>query len=213
MKPQRVSIIDYGMGNLRSLAKALERCGAEVSVIATPAEVAASDRLVVPGQGAFGQAMTRLREHDIADAIVRAIGAGRPFLGVCLGLQVLFEGSDEAPNVPGLGIIQGQVTLLPANAETRRPHMGWSAVEHDDPKEPGGPRALSANASGEPFYFVHSFAARTAPREYAIATAKSGVEFIAALAHNNVVATQFHPEKSQGAGRRLLSAWLESKTS
>ncbi|MBK8014876.1 MAG: imidazole glycerol phosphate synthase subunit HisH [Deltaproteobacteria bacterium] len=207
MQHRRVSIIDYGMGNLRSLAKALERCGASVSVISTPAEVSGADRIVVPGQGAFGQAMTRLRDQGIADAVVRAIAGGRPFLGVCLGLQVLFDGSTEAPGVPGLGIIEGQVTLLPANAETRRPHMGWSPVEH---AARDAPAVLSVNPSGEPFYFVHSFAARTVPPGYTVATAQSGVEFVAALAHENVVATQFHPEKSQSAGARLLSAWLEA---
>lgn len=202
MTAPRALLVDYGMGNLRSLARALERAGAEVSVSADPADIAAADRVVVPGQGAFGQAMARLESTGQADALRAAIAAGRPMLGVCLGLQVLFEASEEAPGVPGLGVFEGQVTLLPVGPGLKRPHMGWSPVLHS-----GDHPVLAANPSGEAFYFVHSYAAHGAPG-VPHATAHHGVEFVAAVARGPLVATQYHPEKSQEAGHRLLTAWL-----
>lgn len=202
MTAPRALLVDYGMGNLRSLARALERAGAQVTVSADPADIAAADRVVVPGQGAFGQAMARLEATGQADALRAALTAGRPMLGVCLGLQLLFEGSEEAPGVPGLGHLPGQVTLLPVGPGLKRPHMGWSPVHHG-----GDHPAFAANPSGEAFYFVHSYAARDAAG-VAQATAEHGVHFVAAVARGPLVATQFHPEKSQEAGHRLLVAWL-----
>lgn len=206
MTSPRATIVDYGMGNIRSLAKALERAGASVEVRADPAGIAAADRVVIPGQGAFGQAMTRLEATGQREALVRAFEAGRPMLGICLGLQVLFEGSEEAPGVDGFGLLEGQVTLLPVGDGLVRPHMGWADVHHD-----GDHPVFSANPSGEPFYFVHSYAAHHPDGAFdhaTIARCTHGVDFVAAAARDGLVATQFHPEKSQAAGHRLLSAWL-----
>lgn len=198
----RVTVVDYGMGNLRSLARALERAGAPVIATDDPREVARAERLAIPGQGAFGQAMERLGERSLVEPLREAIRAGKPVLGVCLGLQVMFERSEEAPGVEGLAVLPGDVAILPLAPGFKRPHMGWAPVEHaaDHP-------VLAANPSGEAFYFVHSYAAGAAPG-FCKATCKHAVEFVAAFARDALVATQFHPEKSQDAGDRLLKRWL-----
>lgn len=199
---KRVTIVDYGMGNVRSLTRALERAGAAVDRAATPQAIASAERLVVPGQGAFGQAMGRLAEAGLKDALRAAANAGRPFLGICLGLQILYASSEEAPGIPGLGLLPGRVGLLPVGAGLKRPHMGWAPVTYE-----GNHPVLAANPSSAAFYFVHSYAATTA-EGCEIAWAEQGVPFVAALAKDNLVATQFHPEKSQDAGARLIRTWL-----
>ncbi|MCK6544883.1 imidazole glycerol phosphate synthase subunit HisH [Myxococcota bacterium] len=203
MSARHVTVVDYGMGNLRSIARALERAGATVAVSDDARVIATADRLVIPGQGAFGQATARLAEKALAEPLAAAILAGRPVLGVCLGLQLLFETSEEAPGAEGLGVLAGAVKLLPLGPGLKRPHMGWAPVEHasDHP-------VLAASPSGEAFYFVHSFAAFEAPGAH-VATCRHGVSFVAAVARDHLVATQFHPEKSQAAGARLLAAWLD----
>lgn len=203
MSARHVTVVDYGMGNLRSMARALERAGATVTVTDDAAVLERAERLVIPGQGAFGQAAERLAEKGLVEPLTRAILAGRPVLGVCLGLQLLFERSEEAPGAEGLGALAGDVKLLPLGPGLKRPHMGWAPVEHA-----GDHPVLAASASGEAFYFVHSFAAFEAPGAR-VATCSHGVAFVAAIARDNLVATQFHPEKSQGAGARLLAAWLD----
>lgn len=205
-----VAIVDYGMGNLRSLEKALERAGASSRRIDSPEGVASADRIVIPGQGAFGQAMGRLAAKGMTGALGDAIRGGKPALGICLGLQLLFEGSEEAPGVSGLGILPGEVSVLPLGPGIKRPHMGWSPVTHHGARHP----ALLANASGGAFYFVHSYArfigSGTAGSLLGveIAECEHGARFVAAVARDGLVATQFHPEKSQAAGARLIEAWL-----
>jgi imidazole glycerol-phosphate synthase subunit HisH len=200
--PRSVAIVDYGMGNLRSLGRALERAGAEVIVTDDPKAIAGAERIVIPGQGAFGRAMERIDARGMRSVLVEAIAEKRPILGVCLGLQILYDGSEEAPGVAGLGILGGTVERMAIRAGLKRPHMGWSPVEHasDHP-------VFAANPSGEAFYFVHSYAARAAPGA-ATALACHADPFVAAIAKDTLVATQFHPEKSQDAGARLLAAWL-----
>lgn len=197
-----VLIVDYGMGNLRSLAKAIERAGARVSVTQDPRAIAGADRAVIPGQGAFGQAMERISAAGLVDPLREHLARGKPMLGVCLGLQLLYFRSEEAPGVEGLCALPGAVSLLPLAPGLKRPHMGWTPVTHNSTHP-----ALAANQSGEAFYFVHSFAAQDSA-DFEAATAVHGVPFVAAIAKDAVVATQFHPEKSQDAGERLLRAWL-----
>lgn len=202
MTSNRATVVDYGMGNVRSLVRALERVGATVEVTDDPRVVEAADRIAIPGQGAFGQAMDRLNEAGLVEAITAAAEDDRPVLGVCLGLQIMFDRSEEAPDRRGLGIVEASVDLLPVGDGLKRPHMGWAPVvtASDHP-------VLAANPSGAAFYFVHSYAARSAPA-FEAATVTHGVEVIAAIAKDALVATQFHPEKSQDAGERLLAAWM-----
>lgn len=213
-------IVDYGRGNLRSVQKALERVGEPAVVSDRPDTVAEADRLVVPGVGAFGDAMAALRAGGLVEAIRRFIDAGRPVLGICLGLQILLDESEEVAEAPvdvqaigrdtlpkGLGIIPGRVVRFAASLAERGlkvPHMGWNRAEPvgDCPLFAGMPR------EGAYFYFAHSYYA--APRDEAVVAAWTdyGGRFASAVARGNIYATQFHPEKSQRAGRALLENFL-----
>lgn len=211
---QRVVVTDLGMGNLRSVARALERSAAAVSVevevvvSADPAAVARADRIVVPGQGAFRDAAHAL-EGGFGDALRDAIARGVPYLGICLGLQLLFEASDEAPGAKGLGVLAGSVVRLSAEGGVKIPHMGWNALELLDASKG---TALEALRGREAYvYFVHSYHAAPADRSVVAAVARHGTNLVtAAVARGNVLATQFHPEKSQREGERLLGAFLSA---
>lgn len=201
MKP-KVAILDYGMGNLRSLETALERVGAAPHIIHDRAALAKDDRLVLPGQGAFGTAMAHIDDRQLRDALVARIASPTPLLGICLGMQIFFERSEEAPSAKGLGIIPAPVRALPAGPATKIPHMGWSDVTRplDHP-------VWAGLADPTAFYFVHSFAASEAP-QWALGHAHHGEAFLGLAARDTTVLCQFHPEKSQSAGRRLLQNWL-----
>ncbi len=191
-------VIDYGSGNLRSVAKALEASGFEVRVSARPEAAREADLLVLPGQGHFRQVMEAFRASGFEAAVRAHVAAGRPFLGVCVGLQLLFEGSEEAPGTPGLGLVPGQVRRFSA---PKVPQMGWNRVF----LRPGSP---FAPLSGRHFYFVHSYYAPLVPEtegwaEYA------GTRYTALLLRANVVAPQFHPEKSSRAGLAFLARLRE----
>ena len=202
----RIAVVDYGAGNLRSVARALVRSGLEPDVTGDPAAVRAADGVVLPGVGAFADAMAHLAEKGLDDAVCERIAAGRPYLGLCLGLQVLFEESDEHGVTPGLALLAGRVERFPApgtpGAPPRVPHIGWNTVRFrgDHPMT----RALPAE---DAYYFVHSY--RAVPSDDAIVAGSVdyGAPFAAAVAVDNVFAVQFHPEKSQDAGRRLLDAF------
>ncbi len=198
-----VTVVDYGMGNIRSITQAFERLGATVVVSDDAKRIESSDRLVIPGQGAFGQAMERLRQKDLIEPLRARARSSRPLLGVCLGLQLLYERSGEEEGVEGLAIIPGDIEILPVRPGIKRPHMGWAPVEHQNTHP-----VLSANVSGEAFYFVHSYAARGTDRSFHSAYTEHGDRFIAAVAKDALVAVQFHPEKSQDAGEKLLAAWM-----
>ena len=207
---KRVTVVDYGMGNLGSVAKALERSGARVTVSPAPEEAARAEALVLPGVGAFGDAARALRERGVDEAVKDFIASGRPFLGICLGLQLLFPESEEAPGgPPGLGLLEGRVRRFPeAGPDGRRlkvPHIGWNQVWK------GRETPLSRRvAEGQYFYFVHSYYAAPEEEEVtALWCEYGGVRFCAMAARGNVYATQFHPEKSQREGLALLSAFLE----
>ena len=201
-----IALIDYSMGNLASVAKALETVGADVHWVTRPEEAADAAGVVLPGVGNFGDGMRQLEARGWSGFLREWTAADRPFLGICLGMQMLFDASAEAPGVAGLGIVPGTVKKFPPSVG-KIPHMGWNAVRV--PEHPA--RGLAAFAgSAEYFYFVHSFYVEPADLAWSGGvTGYNGVEFTAAVARGNLVATQFHPEKSQNAGLRLLKNFVE----
>ena len=197
---QRISIVDYGMGNLRSVQKALAHVApaAEARITADPDEIRRADRVVFPGQGAMPDCMRSLRESGLGEAVEEAARA-KPFLGLCIGQQMLFEGSDEG-DTPGLGLLPGRVRALARAPGHKIPHMGWNEVWQRRP------HALwSGIDDGARFYFVHSFYCDPAEGELAAGETRYPDAFTSAIARDNIFATQFHPEKSAAAGLKLLS--------
>jgi glutamine amidotransferase len=201
-----IAVIDYGMGNLRSVSKALERVGADVCVTSDAAEVARASGVVLPGVGAFARCMDNLRAADLEGAVRDAVDSGRPFLGICVGMQILFEESDEFGRVAGLGILPGCVRRFepgPEHHELKVPHMGWNEL-----KVTNRPPHLEGIAEGERVYFVHSYYVQTDASDIVATTTDYGVEFVSSAWRDNVYATQFHPEKSQAVGLRLLANFV-----
>lgn len=194
----RVAILDYGMGNLRSVAKALERVGVEPAVGADVATAEAADGVILPGVGAFPRAMERIRSRRLDELIAERHAAGVPILGICLGLQLLFRSSDELGGASGLGLLEGEVDGIEAPG-LKVPHIGWSPVR----AERSSP-LLRQIDPGTPFYFVHSFAVRPASEDV-LATAEYGERFACAIERGNLFGVQFHPEKSGAAGLALLA--------
>jgi glutamine amidotransferase len=201
-----IAVVDYGAGNLRSVAKALARSGLEPEVTGDPVAVRRADSVVLPGVGAFADAVTSLRAKGLDDAVRESIEAGRPYLGLCLGLQVLFEESDEHGRNPGLGLLPGRVERFPdqdaGGARLRVPHIGWNQVRFR-----GSHPVLEALPQEDYYYFVHAYRAVPAGDEYTVGRVDYGGEFAAAVARDNMFAVQFHPEKSQSSGKRLLDAY------
>jgi glutamine amidotransferase len=198
----RVVVLDYGAGNLRSVAKAFEHEGAEAVLTADPAVATRAERLVLPGQGHFGQCMTRLEQSGLAAAVREVVAAGRPFLGICVGMQLLYEGSEEAPGVCGLALLPGLVELIPT--ELPLPHVGWNSVEWI---RHAAANPLLAGVSGpDPrwFYHVHSYAALRSDAETVLGRCTYGSSFASVVGRDNVWGIQFHPEKSQEDGLRIL---------
>jgi len=197
-----VTVLDYGAGNLRSVVKAFEHGSARVRLTSDPADAARAERLVLPGQGHFGQCMTSLEETGLADAVREHVAAGRPFIGICVGMELLFEGSEEAPGVRGLGLLRGSVDRL--RTDLHLPHMGWNSVEFtgraaDDPVLAGvaGPRPRY-------FYHAHSYAVQDPDEGDVLGWCDYGVRFASLVGRGNVRGIQFHPEKSQEDGLRIL---------
>jgi glutamine amidotransferase len=227
-----IALVDYGMGNLASVAKALERVGGRVRLTREPAAVRRAGAVVLPGVGAFRDAAARLEESGLAEAIVARVAAGTPFLGVCLGLQLLFESSGEGGRWQGLGVLGGTVERL--QTQLKVPHIGWNALQWRPAAwpaagappagtapapaaaedVPAGQRAPVAMAAGLPepayVYFVHSYCAVPTDASVVAAVAEYGGEIVAAVAQNNIWAVQFHPEKSSHAGLRLLANWVRA---
>ena len=192
----RIAVLDYGIGNLRSAQKALEKVGADARLTADHGFIDEADAVVLPGVGAFGACMQALRGADLDGVAVRAAESGRPFLGICVGMQMLYEGSDESPSVPGLALLPGRVRLLPG--DVKRPQMQWNELIARRALDP----LLEGLARNAWMYFVHSYA--TDDLEHAIATCDYGGPVVAAVGRGNVWATQFHPEKSGRDGLHLL---------
>ncbi len=189
-----VYVIATGLANVRSVRAAMERAGAEVSLTTDRDRVANASRVVLPGVGSFGPAIERLRELELEDAIRDRIDADRPTLAICLGLQVLAEGSDEAPKAQGLGVIPGRATRF--EAPLRVPQMGWNAVRNENGTEPSW------------FYFANSYRLTDAPDGWHTSTAAYGGEFVASIERGAVTACQFHPELSGAAGRALIERFV-----
>jgi glutamine amidotransferase len=194
----RIAILDYGMGNLRSVEKALEHVGAEASITAEPGEVRAADGVILPGVGAFPRAMERVRERGLDELVEERRAAGVPILGICLGLQLLFDSTTELGGAEGLGLIAGPVSALDAEG-LKVPHIGWSPVRWERES-----RLVEGIESETPFYFVHSFVPAPAAEDL-LGSAAHGSRFACAAQRGNVYGVQFHPEKSSAAGLRLLS--------
>ncbi len=199
----KIAIIDYGMGNLHSAAKALEKVGAQVVVTRDSAEVRRADKVVLPGVGAFGDCMKNLSERELAPVIHEVIAAGKPFLGICVGLQLLFEGSEEDPGVAGLGIFKGLVRKIVAPG-LKIPHMGWNNLVYrtSSPLFQGLPPAAYV-------YFVHSYHAVPTDETCITAVTDYGGPVTAAVARGLVQAVQFHPEKSSAVGLKILANFKE----
>ena len=191
-------ILDYGMGNLRSVEKAFEHVGAQAVITADHDVARAADGVILPGVGAFPRAMERIRDRGLDELAAERVEAGVPVLGICLGLQLIFSSSTELGGAEGLGVIDGSVTELEAGGR-KIPHIGWSPVAWS--KES---RLTEGLAEEEPFYFVHSFAPRPAADADVLGTAAYGETFCCAIERDNLFGVQFHPEKSSGAGLRLL---------
>lgn len=194
-----VTIIDYGSGNLRSVQKALERVGVEARITDDPNVMAESSHLVLPGVGAFGDAIRAIRGRGMVEPILAHIRADRPFLGICMGLQLLFESGSEGGHHEGLGVLAGEVTRFELPPGLKIPHMGWNQVSW----RTAGTSQPTGN-DGDHFYFVHSYVARPRDETVIAATSDYGGPFCAAVARGRLFATQFHPEKSQSAGMELL---------
>jgi imidazole glycerol phosphate synthase glutamine amidotransferase subunit len=195
-----IGILDYGAGNLRSVQNTLDEIGARYELIHTAGEVAAAKKIILPGVGHFGQMMRALDEMRVRDALIERIRSGAPFLGICLGLQALFSGSDEAPEVAGFGVFDGRVRRFPDDA--RVPHMGWNSL--DARRE----SRLLAGAGLAPYmYFAHSYYAPVV--DAAAATCCYTVPYTAVLDSGNIFGVQFHPEKSGAAGIRIVRNFVE----
>ena len=196
-----IAIIDYGAGNLQSVEKALRYIGCDCQTTSDPAVLLAAKAAILPGVGAFGDTMENLRAQGLEEPIKAYIQSGRPFLGICLGLQVLFESSEESPGVPGLGVLEGKIVRLPEGPGLKIPHIGWNSL---DIRRPGG---LFAGQGADPFvYFVHSYYLQ-AEEDVVTATAGYGVSIHAAVEKGNLWACQFHPEKSGEAGLQMLRSF------
>ncbi len=196
----QVAVLDYGAGNLRSAQRALEHAGATVTVTDEAAQAAKAQALVVPGVGHYGQCVRQFVAAGLRDLVTEWAGRGKPVLGICVGMQILYPSSDEDPGVDGLGLLPGTVKRLPADVTV--PHMGWNTVvpQRDDP--------LLEGVAGRHVYFVHSFAAVPSDDDHVVATTDYGPGVPAVVRVGSVVGTQFHPEKSGDVGGRLLINWL-----
>ena len=199
-----VAIIDYDAGNIRSVEKAVRYLGKEVAVTSDPEKILAADRVILPGVGAFGDAMKRLHAMGLVEVIRQAADRGTPFLGICLGLQLLFEKSEESPGVPGLGLLQGEILRLPELPGLKVPHIGWNSLKYPNPG-----RLFRGIPEDSYVYFVHSYYLKAQDEGIVTATTEYGTLVPASVESGNLFACQFHPEKSSATGLRILRNFAE----
>ncbi len=201
----RIVIIDYGMGNLRNIQKGFEQVGFEATVTRSKREIDQASAIVLPGVGAFRDCMKNLERYGLIDPLVRSMEKGKPYLGICLGLQILFSESEEFGSSAGLDMIQGKVIRFTPDREHKVPHMGWNTIEIMR-RAP----AFAGIESGDFFYFVHSYYVVPEEREWISSVTDYGKPFVSSIWKENLFATQFHPEKSQEKGLRILKNFAVS---
>lgn len=199
-----IAIIDYDAGNLKSVEKALQYLGEETVVTRDKEVILAADKVILPGVGAFGDAMEKLHNYHLVDVIKEAAASGKPFLGICLGLQLMFESSEEAPGVVGLGILKGKIVLIPDTPGLKIPHMGWNSLDVSNKT-----RLFNGIEQQSYVYFVHSFYLKAEVEEEVAASTEYGVHIHAAVEKGNIFACQFHPEKSGEVGLKILKNFAQ----
>ncbi len=199
-----IAIIDYDAGNLKSVEKALQHLGEQCVVTREPEEILRADKVILPGVGAFGEAMEKLHYYGLVEIIREVAEKGTPLLGICLGLQLLFRSSDESPQVEGLGILDGEIVAIPPKEGFKIPHMGWNSLQVRE-----GAKLYQGIPQGAYVYFVHSFYLKADRQEDVAATTDYIVPIHASVEHNNVFACQFHPEKSGDTGLQILKNFCE----
>lgn len=198
-----IAIIDYDAGNLRSVEKALKALGEQPVITRDADTILAADKVILPGVGSFGDAMGRLRQYELVDVIHRVVAKETPFLGICLGLQLMFERSDESKGVEGLGLLKGEILRIPDSKGLKIPHMGWNSLKIRE-----GSRLFSGVASGAYVYFVHSYYLRAEEEAVVAASTEYGTHIHAAVECGNLFACQFHPEKSSDVGLQILKNFI-----
>ncbi len=199
-----IAIIDYDAGNIRSVEKALRFLGQDVMITGDQEQILAADKVVLPGVGAFGDAMENIHRRGLFEVIRQVALRGTPFLGICLGLQLLFERSDEAPGVEGLGILEGEIVKIPEMEGMKIPHMGWNSLHLEN-----NGRLYQGIAEQSHVYFVHSYYLRARDEGIVKASTEYGVHIHASVEKENVFACQFHPEKSSGTGLAILKNFVQ----
>lgn len=199
-----IAIIDYDAGNIMSVCKALEKLGAQVCVTRDAQTILNAEKVILPGVGAFGDAMDKLQTLGLDKVIKEVVAKKTPFLGICLGLQLIFEGSDEAAGVKGLGLLPGYIRKIPVGDYVKIPHMGWNSLKYH-----GDGKLFKDIDEGAYVYFVHSYYLDAADKSDVVATTEYNVLIDAAVEHDNIFACQFHPEKSGDIGMKILSNFLE----
>ena len=198
-----IAILDYDAGNIKSVEKAVQLLGQEVTITRDRREVLNADKVILPGVGAFGDAMGKIRQYGLYEVIHEVVEQGTPFLGICLGLQLLFERSEESPGVEGLGILKGEILRIPETPGLKIPHMGWNSLEFRNNGR------LFENLPEESYvYFVHSYYLRAADEKIVTAVTEYGTQIHASVEQGNVFACQFHPEKSSDVGIQILKNFV-----
>ena len=198
-----IAIIDYDAGNIKSVEKACQFLGEDVVVTRDRETIMAADGVILPGVGAFGDAMEKLHSYQLVDTVKDVANSGKPFLGICLGLQLMFESSDEAPGVEGLGILPGKIVRIPDGEDIKVPHIGWNSLQY-----PNKGRLYKDIDENSFVYFVHSYYLQAKEPEIVVASTEYGVTIQASVEKGNVFACQFHPEKSSTVGLKILENFI-----